>query len=112
MQEALTFGAAPDGARTALVIEAHQALPVRILGAAKGRARRVDVAILGSGERRTLAPADLVPDAPLTPREEAEYRRLDARLAGADRPLRADYDRFEALRLRSLRHGALPADAR
>lgn len=112
MQEALTFGAAPDGARVALLIEAHHARPVRILGPAIGRARRLECAIVGSGERRTLAPADLVPDAPLTPREEAEYRRLDARLTGTERPLKADYDRFEALRLRSVRHGALLAEAR
>jgi hypothetical protein len=104
MQGALTFGAAPPDARTALLIEAHRAHRVRILGPAPGRAKRLEVAIVGNGERRTLAPAELVPDAPLTAREEAEYRRLDARLAGQDRPLQDDYRRFEALRLRSLVH--------
>lgn len=102
MQQSLSFGGAPQDARTALLIEAHRAHRVRILGPAPGRAKRLEVAILGSGERRTLASADLAPDAPLTPREEAEYRRLDAKLAGDDRPLKADYDRFETLRLRSL----------
>jgi hypothetical protein len=94
---------APD-ARTALLIEQHRARPVRVLGRAEGRAVRLDIAIVGSGERRTLAPAELHPDAPLTEREEREYDRLDRRLAGQDRPLKADYDRFEALRLRSLLH--------
>lgn len=106
LQHALSFGAAVSDSGTALLIEAHRAHRVRILGSVPGRARRVRIAFLDrQGEPlRELAPAELVPDAPLTDREEAEYQRLDRRLSGQDRPLKADYDRFEALRLRSLLH--------
>lgn len=91
---------------TALLIEAHRAHRVRVLGQAPGRARRVRVAFVDrpAEPQRVLAPRELTPDAPLTDREETEYRRLDRRLAGQDRPAKAEYDRFEALRLRSVLH--------
>jgi hypothetical protein len=75
---------------TALLIEHHRAHRVRLLGRAPGRALRVRVAFVDrpSEPQRELPPRELQPDAPLTPREEAEYQRLDRRLAGQDRPPR------------------------
>lgn len=91
----------PDGAAIA-----HRALPcgrVR-LGIFGGRRQRtLPVRLIeqaGTGER--LVPVgDVVPAAPLTEAEEAEYRRLDAQLAGTIGEART-LRRFNALRLRSL----------
>jgi len=69
----------------------QRAMPLRLIGEA------------GTGER--LVPtSDLVPAAPLTAAEEAEYARLDAQLAGTLGEART-LKRFNGLRLRSLVFG-------
>lgn len=61
----------------------------------------VEVREPGSAASRLVPCADLVDAAPLTAADEAEYRRLDARLAGTKGDA-ALLRRFNALRLRSL----------
>lgn len=93
-----------SGINQALWIEhgdgAARAHPVCILGR---RGRETVVRLLDGNDTaaRAVKPAEIVPAAPLSPHEEAEYQRLDRELAGTlgdKRKLR----RFNALRLRSL----------
>jgi hypothetical protein len=68
------------------------------------RQRAVRVKLVGTHQDRLVPTADLVPAAPLTEEEEAEYRRLDAQLAGTMGEART-LKRFNGLRLRSLMFG-------
>jgi hypothetical protein len=68
------------------------------------RQRAVPVKLVDAREDRIVRVADLIDAAPLTAAEEAEYRRLDAQLAGTIGEART-LKRFNALRLRSLMFG-------
>jgi hypothetical protein len=65
----------------------------------------IDVALLDSGGRASAPVAELADARPLTAAEEAEYDRLDAKLAGTIGDART-LRRFNALRLRSLTYGS------
>lgn len=72
------------------------------------RTTLVDVCLIDTGARTAAPMSELVPAAPLTAAEEAEYLELDMQLAGTigdARKLR----RFNGLRLRSLLFGGEPA---
>lgn len=88
---------------------AHRALPcgpVHLATIDERRQRGTPVRLIGqAGASERLVPScDLVPAEPLNDAEEAEYRRLDAQLAGTMGEARA-LKRFNALRLRSLMFG-------
>lgn len=68
------------------------------------RRRAVPIQIVG-GERRIVPVSELTEAAPLSPADEAEYRRLDVELAGTIGDS-GKLARFNALRLRSVLFGA------
>lgn len=86
---------------------AHRALlrgDVRLAVIDDRRQRTVQVKLIDAHLDRLVPAADLVPAEPLNDAEEAEYRRLDAQLAGTMGEART-LKRFNALRLRSLTFG-------
>lgn len=107
----------PNVGATALLIEAHQALPVRILQRLDGRGRNVRLQVSiqdreGSSGVRRVKLADLEDATPLTDAEEAELQRLERELAGQSRPLKAKAKRCERLRLRAVHAEQLAAAER
>jgi hypothetical protein len=87
---------------------AHRALPsgtVRLAVVEDRRQRAVPVKLVDAHQDRLVPAADLVAAEPLSAAEEAEYRHLDAQLAGTIGEART-LKRFNALRLRSLMFGA------
>jgi hypothetical protein len=88
---------------------AHRAIPrgdVCLAVIDSRRQRAVPIQMIDErGAVQALVPAaDLVAAEPLTAAEEAEYRRLDAQLAGTIGEART-LKRFNALRLRSVMFG-------
>jgi len=107
----------PNPGAMALLIEAHQAHPVRIMsnGEGRGRNRTVLVSLLdriGSSGNRRVKLAALEDPTPLSEAEQAEYQRLERELAGQSRPLKAKADRLERLRLRAVHAERLEAEER
>src|SRR5690242_14408718 len=95
----------PDVYSPALLIDAHQALPCKIIQnlGGSGRARRLLVSLTeqeGAAGTRRVTLADLITAAPLSAREEATLKRLERELAGADEPDARKLARHEALRHR------------
>lgn len=107
----------PNPGAMALLIEAHQAHPVRIMsnGEGRGRHREVMISLLdraGSSGNRRVRLSDLEDPTPLSEAEKAEYRKLERELAGQARPMKGKYDRLERLRLRALHAERMAAEER
>ena len=95
----------PQVGANALLIEEHQAHPVRILANGEGRGRKREVVVSiqgrdGASATKRVPVASLADPTPLTPAEQREYFRLERELTGKARPPRAAAARFERLRLR------------
>ena len=99
----------PNPGARALLIEEHQAHPVRIMQRLGGRGRRTELQISivgreGSSAVRRVTLGDLTNATPLTEAEEARYKRLEAKLAGKATAAARDLAEFERLRLRAVHH--------
>ncbi|HEX5183619.1 MAG TPA: hypothetical protein VFW19_10770 [Allosphingosinicella sp.] len=94
-----------DGAAVAHRVIATGSPRLAEIGAHRRRA--VPIQIVG-GDRRIVPVSELTEAAPLSTADEAEYRRLDAELAGTIGD-GAKLARFNALRLRSIMFGSTGA---
>lgn len=76
------------------------------------RQRCLCIRIIGGDGSLLAAPVnDVVPAAPLSAAEEAEYQRLDLKLSRSPRGDAGDLRRFNSLRLRWLMFGGVPIDS-
>jgi hypothetical protein len=107
----------PNVGAKALLIDQHQAHPVRILqnGVGRGKRREVLVSLIGregSSANRRVTVADLADPSPLTEAEQEELRELERQLAGKTSAPKKVLKREEELRLRAVHHARLEEEER
>lgn len=98
----------PNPGAKALLVEAHRAIPVRIMQNGKGRGRNREVLISlqdrdGASGNRRVKVGELIDASPLTEKETAELERLERELVGQAVSERSPkYKRYMALHQRAL----------